>query len=310
MPTAFDVLIYNDGQPRGHALPHGGGIRSVITGINGYSRSRQQFYDIRCIPSRRGDTGVVQVQFAGIDRVQVARHFGFPYRVEKKIVPFIAVVGGEVNEIPLFFTITRVNLIRVHNWNIQHRAIIQIFFRINEITGRSEITQTIDELFDSISVSQRGHIDRKTLIVQVTQYGLAGDASVLNIQVWQSIPKQISFDVAFVIERYLQNAIRMIRSGPLLGKIPKLHFVGDSLVHQIHAESIDMKTPVGRIFEQRKSFSSRWLDVMVPVGSEIQTSRYGLGEIGNGDFHCVGSSGKVFLQEFVVDLDSSIPRMI
>ena len=84
-----------------------------------------------------------EVQLASVHRMQVAGHIGSPYSVQKNVVSFIAVVSGEVNKVPSFFTLSRTNLLGVDNRNVEHGSTVQIFFRVDQITGCPEISYAI-----------------------------------------------------------------------------------------------------------------------------------------------------------------------
>ena len=123
--------------------------------------------------------------------------------------------------------------------------------------------------FHPIAISQCRHIDCEAFSSEMPKDGLAGHAAVVDVQVRMPEAIEIGLDVGLVVKRHVQNAVRVIRSRPLLAKIPKLDLIGDAFVHQINPESIDVKAPIGFVFKKRNPFAFRWFAMAAPKGAKV-----------------------------------------
>src|SRR5207237_2562382 len=139
------------------------------------------------------------------------------------------------------------------------------FFRVDEITGRPKIAYAVDELFDPIAIPQCRDINREAFSVEIPKDGLACHAAVVDVQVRITVALEISLDVGLVVKRHVQNAVSVIRSRSVFGKIPKFHLISDAFIHQVNPESIDVEAPIGLIFKKRKSLASRWFAMVAPI---------------------------------------------
>src|SRR5215468_1170967 len=93
--------------------------------------------------------------------MQMSGQLRSPYRVYQEIMPLASIACSQVDEVSAFRAVYRMDLLCVDDGDIHHRALVQIFFGIHEITLGAEVSLVI------APGSQGGHVDSEAMTREV-----------------------------------------------------------------------------------------------------------------------------------------------